>query len=399
MARLELGTSSTLWSQETKDSIYGDTTASWNGSYESKRFQRSDIVVNPDDGTGWREPSPYFADDAVCVPARGVFFYSPPDTSSGGQPRKITIRGSGTFYNAAYMHPNILPGTDLGVNAENQCITKALEKLKDVKVNAALAAVEMRRSVALVRDSALTLLRAARAVKGGSIKKAAGILGVAPTKRAGATKGFAQNWLALQYGWLPLLSDMHGAYEELTREDLLDGAIVNVRARRVSEPDGYMPPANIAVGNSVFSFDVKRHWYSKNEMKVSLFYRLSLPGLRRAASLGLTNPASVAWELVPFSFLSDWFIPIGQVLDALDADVGLTFLGGTCTDYSLTTCELIGTPQQQYTTGYCHGTFKRMRMFRKVYPNSPRPAPYVKNPLSVAHAANAVALLRANLPR
>ncbi len=32
-------------------------------------------------------------------------------------------------------------------------------------------------------------------------------------------------------------------------------------------------------------------------------------------SLGLTDPYSVAWDLLPFSFIADWFIPIGTYLD------------------------------------------------------------------------------------
>jgi hypothetical protein len=34
---------------------------------------------------------------------------------------------------------------------------------------------------------------------------------------------------------------------------------------------------------------------------------------------GLTDPASVAWELIPFSFVADWFVPIGDTLRAIHA--------------------------------------------------------------------------------
>jgi hypothetical protein len=38
--------------------------------------------------------------------------------------------------------------------------------------------------------------------------------------------------------------------------------------------------------------------------------------------LGLINPAVVAWELVPFSFLVDWFIPVGKFLDSWTDQLG-----------------------------------------------------------------------------
>jgi hypothetical protein len=47
------------------------------------------------------------------------------------------------------------------------------------------------------------------------------------------------------------------------------------------------------------------------------------------ARLGLLNPAEVIWELVPFSFVADWFLPIGDYLSALDAPMRFSHVGGT----------------------------------------------------------------------
>lgn len=49
------------------------------------------------------------------------------------------------------------------------------------------------------------------------------------------------------------------------------------------------------------------------------------PNLHRATTLGLTNPAAIAWELVPFSFVVDWFIPIGNFLNSWTDFLGLRF--------------------------------------------------------------------------
>lgn len=45
----------------------------------------------------------------------------------------------------------------------------------------------------------------------------------------------------------------------------------------------------------------------------------------------LGNPASLAWEVVPFSFVVDWAIPIGDYLGSLDALKGVKQLHGTVT--------------------------------------------------------------------
>jgi hypothetical protein len=44
--------------------------------------------------------------------------------------------------------------------------------------------------------------------------------------------------------------------------------------------------------------------------------------VRNVSALGLTNPALVGWELVPFSFVVDWFTPIGSWLESLTAFEG-----------------------------------------------------------------------------
>ena len=49
--------------------------------------------------------------------------------------------------------------------------------------------------------------------------------------------------------------------------------------------------------------------------------------------LGIANPASVVWELIPFSFVIDWVFDVGTFLDAFTAFMGCTVLN-SCTTYS-----------------------------------------------------------------
>jgi hypothetical protein len=45
-------------------------------------------------------------------------------------------------------------------------------------------------------------------------------------------------------------------------------------------------------------------------------------------TLGLLNPLSLAWELLPYSFVIDWFLPIGDYLAATTASAGMTWVNG-----------------------------------------------------------------------
>lgn len=46
--------------------------------------------------------------------------------------------------------------------------------------------------------------------------------------------------------------------------------------------------------------------------------------LFKANQLGLINPATVAWEVVPFSFLVDWFLPVSRFLESQTDTLGLS---------------------------------------------------------------------------
>jgi hypothetical protein len=116
-------------------------------------------------------------------------------------------------------------------------------------------------------------------------------------------------------------------------------------------------------------------------------------------SLGLTNPALVAWELVPFSFVVDWALPIGDWLSSLDAMLGYD---------SNNTWSSISTLQRRYwrTVGingksgiytntneysdYC----ERTRLRRTAAASVPLPIlPSLKDPRSLGHMANGLSLL------
>jgi hypothetical protein len=52
------------------------------------------------------------------------------------------------------------------------------------------------------------------------------------------------------------------------------------------------------------------------------------PEFVRLQQMGLTNPLEVAWELIPFSFVADWFISVGDWLRGLTALHGLRIVSG-----------------------------------------------------------------------
>lgn len=112
--------------------------------------------------------------------------------------------------------------------------------------------------------------------------------------------------------------------------------------------------------------------------------------------LGLKDPLSIAWELVPYSFVADWFIPIGAWLQArgLQQAVKGTFVSSLTEKFeqrgassAAANFELIGASAWRYSTGV---------FTRTVEPQLKIPYPEFKplgKILSWQHCENAIALL------
>lgn len=60
--------------------------------------------------------------------------------------------------------------------------------------------------------------------------------------------------------------------------------------------------------------------------RVKLKCRINNDALAAFQQMGLVNPALVAWELVPYSFVFDWFIQVGDWLTAQTALAGVDLL-------------------------------------------------------------------------
>jgi hypothetical protein len=116
---------------------------------------------------------------------------------------------------------------------------------------------------------------------------------------------------------------------------------------------------------------------------------------------GLSNPLSVAWELVPWSFVVDWAYPVGTFLNNLDFDLGIGFSRGYVTYKSKGTDIVkpkagtyVGSGlTQTWSGGLLHGEVEYFQREPLSY-FPPIQYPQFKNPISLTHAFNALALMR-----
>jgi hypothetical protein len=119
-------------------------------------------------------------------------------------------------------------------------------------------------------------------------------------------------------------------------------------------------------------------------------FRLKSVTDKHLSQIGVTNPLSLAWELVPYSFVIDWFIPVGDYLGSFDALVGVDSLS-YYTSYKL---EREFQASSSMGTSKAKWTYKVRSDLSSDLPLGALPLPSLPERHNAGKLANAVALLR-----
>lgn len=298
------------------------------------------------------------------------------------------------------------------IQLQQKATSNLLKNLRDSSFNAAQALAERQQTANLVASTATKVAKAISNLRKGNFPGAARDLGVLPKKRAGRrfnseyivdqAKATGNGWLELQYGWKPLLSDVYGAMETLAKSNSQGNpnTVFFRRSGRAKRKEEKTAITNQLSGSLVGFDNLIRSYTAECQVRTGVVFSKSSAPLASLASVGITNPALLAWELLPYSFVVDWFLPIGNYLESLDATNGLTFYSGYITTYRK--FHAITSKEASFSTSSGYQQTQRWDREEQVkvwvtrtplgsFPSLPFPS--FKNPLSTSHVASAMALL------
>lgn len=182
------------------------------------------------------------------------------------------------------------------------------ERIKEHSFNLAISTAEGKECVDMVVDTTMKIGKCIRKLTRWDLKGAARALGV-DTRRSvlGIEKGDVSSaWLGLQYGWLPLISDTTEAAKAFAK------SCNKVRRTRVrsSSGEGFSFDGSLSPSNYSYVY----HNARRSTQIICILYE----DLTQRAELGLDDPAAVVWEKIPYSFVVDWFLPVGDYLQNLN---------------------------------------------------------------------------------
>lgn len=302
--------------------------------------------------------------------------------------------------------PDINPSAKVLDALDQRAVNKVLLKAKDQKVNLVQAAAERKQTANMFAANAERIAKALGKLAQKDLLGAAKELGsyrrsygpahrrLAMSKGKIAERQFSSAWLELQYGWMPLVSDVFGSAEKIAQQDVRElrarvSASSTTKVLRNDLDDARKEGLTYTTRN-VVEIDA--------EVKYVLHFTATDPEVQTLTSLGITNPALIAWELMPWSFVIDWFIPIGNWISSWDATVGLTFKAGTKTTVISSNGSALRTfykdSKSPQIVGQSTISGELVDVNRQVLTSFPRVGiPSFKSPVSVTHAINALALL------
>lgn len=210
----------------------------------------------------------------------------------------------------------------------NQLYDKLREELTGEHSEILTSSVEWKSSLDMISGRARQLGSAFLAVKRFRFKQAALILGIqTPARFKNLTKKGAQKkklsptsaWLEYWMGWAPACGDIANAIDILQK-----GPPASVRHFNVGVGIRDVRVDNV-IGSSGNKTNISTTYTRTGSYAAYGDVEVTNHNVDLANKMGFVNPILTMWQVVPFSFIVDWFANVGTILGSLTDFVGLTF--------------------------------------------------------------------------
>lgn len=324
--------------------------------------------------------------------------------------RHLSIDSYG-YYNLVYSNPFLsFPRTTDLWPAPQEVVQKSVSKIaskaQGAKVNLGQMMAERKQTVNLVATTASRLAQAYSSLRKGNLSHAYKALSLqrTPPKKVLDDYKFrhpkspdlaaSSLWLEIQYGWKPLLSDIYNSCELLAEGVVARHPICEVRGASKEKIITVNPLGSRADGGGWVGIQTEEY-----AAMTTVQYTFSDEMATVLSKTGVSNPALLAWELVPYSFVVDWFLPVGNYLESFTAYDGLAFRSGYQVTRTLSKASCQPASQRWSKSNVSYEEDGRFSFEGSNYQRTPLygfPSvnfPTLKNPFSPSHLTSALSLL------
>jgi hypothetical protein len=281
--------------------------------------------------------------------------------------------------------------------AYNECINKIVDSLRG-STDLSIDAAQISKTMALNKDIGKLLSETtALAVAVDNERRKKGLTGarkfVNPFTQRGPLKAISlasTAWLTYVYGIKPTLSSIYDAVSHCRNHYFNLGYRIT-KSRSFTE-GGTRQLNGYPDGN----WNMRLQGQMTQRCRVGVRLKIPDNATTNAARLTSLNPASIAWELVPYSFVVDWAYNIGGYLRGLETAIVYDsyYQGGYITASSFYQVSAQAVCVASNEQGFYTGAFEKRDMNRQNSGSFPTPKPPVWKPqLGSGRLLNAAALL------
>lgn len=188
-------------------------------------------------------------------------------------------------------------------------------------------------------------------------------------------RNWANSWLEYTYGWKPLVNSVYGTFDALMHRRLNSVAIHRGRSK-----DSFLDQKSY----NQYTFVGSREIVSRRaSYRCELVCGFKTENTVAQQLLGYTslNPVSIAWELLPYSFVVDWILDIGGYLRNMEA--ALAFRQGFVSGYGSfgykdsQAGQLFGAGREGDVSQIISGTASSFQSYKKRFVMTDYPIPLI----------------------
>lgn len=201
--------------------------------------------------------------------------------------------------------------------------------------------LETGKTLDMLRSRCMQLVTAIKFVKRRDFRNAARTLqynGADVLKRKRWKKSWQDNWLEYRYGWMPLIMDCEKYIDRICKGTGWGTVIGKGKSEFDSSSSSLLYPAG------------RSEKHVRGTARARAVGTIQHAALNEVAASGILQLGQTVWEIIPYSFVLDWFLPVGDWVASLSPPYGWVPLGGSISyskhlvAYSTYTNKRVGTP-------------------------------------------------------
>jgi len=196
----------------------------------------------------------------------------------------------------------------------------------------------------------------------------------------------ADSWLITRYGWGPAIMDLNAIIAIIKDKA---GATQVLQRAMATDNDTTTTSITRTYEDSAVRLDFTRtDAYSVSRRSVvAALYRFE-------KGVAKINPLQTAWELIPYSFVVDWFVNVGNIIDSMSVVLGASEI--KVSNGTLVVCSSTGQMTTTSKNGYQRGdklATNSMAMLKTRIPGALTLTPTLKPRITKLRLADSAALI------